>query len=438
MNQYKLVIIIFLISCQAFSQEKIEIVFNIKGTNSPKTWEKPKEADFVSKTITKTDKNYYNKETIQTLRADIKSKYGDFSIILFDYNKNGTFDDFRTLGSKIDGDGIEVTNYKSFQNNKFKTSRISIYKNHLVFINGVGFRIKNLRKDSNDYYKADLVKEDIQQQETEQETISIFYEIGKYKLSKENNSIINQFLKTLDSTATYRVKIVSSADYLGSKESNFTLAKNRAKEIEITLNKTFSKLFTSIEMVNKGEVSELEKEKKDKQIGNLKNRKTSILFIKNKIPKKEQIKQVINNEKKVYIYNPKKQEFDLKVGKKFILKRLIFHRGTAIMQQRSKSSLKGLVRFLKENPKVEIEIQGHLCCNAGRYQPDKTKIVPFHGEDLSSKRAKLVYRYLIKNRIRSKRLTYNGYGFQSPLHYPEKTEKDKSENKRVEIVITKI
>ena len=61
MNKYRLAILIFLISCQAFSQEGIEIIFNIKGINNSKTWGKPKDSDFVSKTITKTDKDYYNK-----------------------------------------------------------------------------------------------------------------------------------------------------------------------------------------------------------------------------------------------------------------------------------------------------------------------------------------------------------------------------------------
>jgi outer membrane protein OmpA-like peptidoglycan-associated protein len=269
-------------------------------------------------------------------------------------------------------------------------------------------------------------------QKKKYDTISVFYKIDKYKLTEYHKTKINSFLKNLDTTSNYKVKIVSSADYLGTDKHNFILAENRAKEIKRILLSKYPNLFTTIKTINKGEISEKEKEQIDKLIGNVKNRKTSILFLKNIQTKHKQSK-----DKKVYIYNPTKKKFDLAIGKKFILEKLIFHRGTSIIQQRSQRSLKNLLRFLKENPNVEVEIQGHLCCNAGFYQPDKSKVIPLESTNLSTKRARLVYRYLVKNGVRSKRLTYHGYGFQTPLYYPEITQKNKSLNKRVEIVITK-
>ncbi len=266
------------------------------------------------------------------------------------------------------------------------------------------------------------------------DSVEIHYKIGKYTLTEKNKALIHHFITQLDTTNTYKVKIISSADYLGTTKSNFKLAENRASKIKNLLFEELPNSFSSIETINQGEITEIEKEKIDRITGNRKNRKTQILFIKN-IPKA--ISKPIAKKKKVYIYNPKKTEFDLAVGKKFILKNLIFYRGTSRMQQRSKRSLKSLLRFLKENPNVEIEIQGHLCCNSGKYQPDKSKVIPYPESDLSTKRARLVYKYLVKNRIRNKRLTYHGYGFQSPIYYPEVSDKDKSLNKRVEIVITK-
>lgn len=579
MNKYRLAILIFLISCQAFSQEGIEIIFNIKGINNSKTWGKPKDSDFVSKTITKTDKDYYNKETIHTLKANVKSKYGNFSVVLLDYNKNNTFNDFRTISGTIGSDGINIIKHNGTLDNVNKNNRRFIYKNMPLIINGTSFKLMDLKKTSNNLYKATLLKTkvnfdrvvknkngvfidklhdltlfalnkdsiqlrgqlkkgkylflnftksfnsltietvkklkkyssvlnivnievaDIKSSsnvdtykqnviynvekedfdtifklgyndnypngilfndkgevvlhnistdqviyflnglskqktaiKTKLNTVSIHYNIGKYVLTKAHKTEITSFLKTLDSTMTYKVKIISSADYLGSIKSNFVLANKRAIKIKIFLQNTSPSLFESIESVNKGEVVEHEKEQMDKLIGNVENRKTSILFLKKEVTKKKRISIA---EKKVYIYNPKKEEFDLRIGKKFILKKLIFKRGTAIMQQRSKSSLKGLLRFLKENPNVEIEIQGHLCCNSGNYQPDKSKVKPYPSIHLSTKRARFVYKYLVINGIRNKRLTYHGYGFQSPIYYPEKTQKHKSLNKRVEILITK-
>jgi len=267
-------------------------------------------------------------------------------------------------------------------------------------------------------------------QNEKKDSIQIHYDIGKYILNKNNKNIIDSFLSTLDTTKKYNVKIISSTDYLGTNKSNYILAANRAKEIEKKINFKYSNIFLKIETINKGEITEIEKQNKDKLIGNIKNRKTTILFISKKQ------NTLIKNIKKVYIYNPKKQEFDLDVGKKFVLKNLIFYRGTSNIQKRSQSSLRALLRFLKENPKIEVEIQGHLCCNAGEYQPDKSKVVPLGSTNLSTKRARLVYKYLVRHGIKNKRLTYHGYGFQTPLYYPEINKKNKSLNKRVEIVIT--
>lgn len=578
MKVKKLVILYIFFSLQAFSQEKIDIIFNIQGTNTSKTWFSDKDKLFVTITLKKGNKNYFKKEIIKTLRADVKSKYGNFSILLLDYNKNGRFNDFRTEGSKIGSDGLFILKYNELLNNLNKNDRRFIYKNQPLVINGVGFELTNLVRKKNNQYKASLVKTkinakivrnnkngifidklhnvqlvsekkdtiqlinqlekgkylflnpkkgftydnwkaintlesfsfllniinieiddnpntyssikyknrpikylvnktdfktifkigynnntpdgilfndkgevvlfDVNEWQVKQflmrlkskkksninvyDSISIYYKIDKYILTEKHKTKIYNFLKTLDTTSSYQVKIVSSADYLGTNNYNFILAKNRAKEIKKILLNKYPKLFTTIKTINKGEISEKEKEQIDKLIGNIKNRKTSILFIKNSITKQNSIKN-----KKVYIYNPVKKEFDLEIGKKFVLEKLIFHRGTSIIQQRSQRSLKNLLRFLKENPNIEVEIQGHLCCNAGIYQPDKSKIIPLESTNLSTKRARLVYRYLIKNGIRSKRLTYHGYGFQNPLYYPEINEKNKSLNKRVEIVITK-
>jgi len=263
--------------------------------------------------------------------------------------------------------------------------------------------------------------------------ISIYYNIGKYKLNQQNKDLINIFLDSIDIQSTYTVKIISSTDYLGSTKSNFKLAQNRANEIKQLLTNRYKDAFSSIKTVNNGEIEEKNKSSKN-QKGNLKNRKTEIIFTK-KIYK-EILTPIIPKKKQVYIYNPVRKKIVLERGKKFILKNLIFYIGTDKILKESYSSLRSLVRFLKENPKVKIDINGHLCCNAGKYQPDKSKIIPLKGDDLSIKRAKLVYKYLVKNDIRKSRLSYYGYGFQSPIYYPEKNKSEMNKNKRVEIIIT--
>jgi outer membrane protein OmpA-like peptidoglycan-associated protein len=84
-----------------------------------------------------------------------------------------------------------------------------------------------------------------------------------------------------------------------------------------------------------------------------------------------------------------------------------------------------LLCALEENPKLKIEIQGHICCQK-------------EGDinDVSTRRARAMYNFLIRNKIPRNRMSYKGFGTLRPIHpIPEKTEKEEEENRRVEILI---
>lgn len=130
----------------SFSQKTKKIVF--KATNEL--------------TIIKTNKK---KEVIKTLRADVTTAYGKFSVLLIDYNKNNTFTDFRKKGSKIGSDGITLIDYKEDKTTLDDYNRRYITKNYPILINGVTFRIKNLIKKEQFIYEAELVKEAVASKE---------------------------------------------------------------------------------------------------------------------------------------------------------------------------------------------------------------------------------------------------------------------------------
>jgi len=94
----------------------------------------------------------------------------------------------------------------------------------------------------------------------------------------------------------------------------------------------------------------------------------------------------------------------------------------------SKSSLPELQRvskFLKANPNYEVEIAGHTD-NTG---DDK------YNMELSGKRANSVVDYLVRNGVDRSRLTAKGYGETMPVSTND-TEDGRSENRRVEFIIT--
>ncbi len=88
--------------------------------------------------------------------------------------------------------------------------------------------------------------------------------------------------------------------------------------------------------------------------------------------------------------------------------------------------LDNLVNFLNENKSVEILILGHTD-SIGSYE---------FNFDLSERRAKAVYEFLLENSIDNQRLSYKGFGEYYPLT-SNQTEEGRAENRRTEFIIVK-
>lgn len=84
--------------------------------------------------------------------------------------------------------------------------------------------------------------------------------------------------------------------------------------------------------------------------------------------------------------------------------------------------LDAIVDTMLNNSFLTAHIRGHVCCG--------------NNMRISKKRAKAVYKYLIKHGVESHRLSYKGYSNTMPLVFPEKTNADRAKNRRVEIIFT--
>ena len=154
--------------------------------------------------------------------------------------------------------------------------------------------------------------------------------------------------------------------------------------------------------------------------------------VKAEVPKPE-----IEYPEKMVFENPNgtKSEFKLDrefmkkigqstAGEKLKIDNLNFIINTFAVAPESRGKLYELLLVLQNNPKLKIEIQGHLCC------------MPTDRVDLSTKRAKSIYNFLINNEIYPGRLSYKGFGSSQPIYsIPEKNEQERSANRRVEILI---
>ncbi len=117
----------------------------------------------------------------------------------------------------------------------------------------------------------------------------------------------------------------------------------------------------------------------------------------------------------------------IKPGNTIILKNIFYETAKFDLEEKSRVELNKLAEFLKENPRVRIEISGHTD-NVGKYRDNLL---------LSERRAQKVYEYLIRNGIDASRLSFKGYADTKPIATNE-TEEGRALNRRTEITILSV
>jgi outer membrane protein OmpA-like peptidoglycan-associated protein len=270
-----------------------------------------------------------------------------------------------------------------------------------------------------------------------QEQFSVYFESNKHELTADQNKKLKTWI-----SENPEVKIVAIHGYTdedGTTGFNDTLA---AKRVGFIYNEVKGKVKIREDFKTRS-FGEKFTQSKDKA----KNRKVNIFYILPKdLPRENEIlgikeeakKRVVPNyPAKLSIKNPdgKILEFKLdtvfmrrvdqaKAGEKLKIENLNFVINTFAIVPESRGKMYELLLVLQNNPDLKIEIQGHLCCQ------------PVDRLDLSTQRAKAIYNFLIANEIYKGRLSYKGFGSTQPIYpLPEKDEKERAANRRVEILI---
>ncbi len=111
-------------------------------------------------------------------------------------------------------------------------------------------------------------------------------------------------------------------------------------------------------------------------------------------------------------------------GGSFIIDNILYATNSAEIEADSRIFLESFAQYLKENPNIKIEIQGHTD-NVGN---------PKDNDALSSNRAYSVKSVLEENGVDGKRITAKGYGSNRPIA-DNKTEAGRAQNRRTEFMI---
>jgi outer membrane protein OmpA-like peptidoglycan-associated protein len=114
----------------------------------------------------------------------------------------------------------------------------------------------------------------------------------------------------------------------------------------------------------------------------------------------------------------------LEVGQNIRLNNIFFERGKYAIKPESIHELNRLVKLLKDNPEIKIEIAGHTN-NLGPAEANRI---------LSENRANEVKKYLVSQRISPDRIRIIGYGSSRPIG-DNSTEEGRALNQRVEFMI---
>ena len=280
-----------------------------------------------------------------------------------------------------------------------------------------------------------------------QEQFSIYFESDQATLTKKETKALETWIK-----ANKTSKIIGAygfCDEDGSVEYNEILAAKRV-DFVYTIIKERIKTRDDFKTHTFGKLHDQAPEK-------AKNRKVSLFFLKEKdLEKENEIlgikpiapepiapqeviakKEPIVFPERVAIPNPNGTKTELpldvvfmqtfsqaKVGEKLKLKNLNFVLNSYAILKESRAKLYELLVVMQSNPNLIISIQGHLCCTTS------------DSRDLSTQRAKAIYKFLEYNDVPKNRMSYKGFGVSQPIYpIPEKNEEERLENRRVEIEI---
>lgn len=230
-----------------------------------------------------------------------------------------------------------------------------------------------------------------------QEKFTVYFDFDIHEVAEvSNQKLADWILKNKNAEV---LKIYGFCDSVGSNEYNDKLAIRRVNTVLKTLQENAVGLSDQLETKGFGKRFKQSENQAD-------NRKVDIYFHVKEVKLSDKIAQG-------------------KVGDKLRLKNLNFYNRSGVVLPKSEPVLAELLQIMQQNPKLKIEIQGHICC-----QPQGDI------EDISTQRCRTVYNYLIKNGISKNRLSYKGFGNLVPLYpIPEQNDFERDENRRVEIQI---
>ena len=257
------------------------------------------------------------------------------------------------------------------------------------------------------------------------DTLRLYFSINEIESAK-NFSRIDSSLKSLNGK-NVDIGIFGYADFLSNEDYNQTLSQKRADAVKKYLDSKAPPSQINI-YASEGKGEKFSKANSSKD-GEPKQRRVDVYF--EPVVTLSVAESFLETPKDSLPKDSKKSIEELKAGESMIIEGLSFVPGRHVILQSAAPALQKLLKTMKDNPKLKIEIQGHVCCTGSGDGVDLDTREP----KLSENRAKAIYDYLVDKGISKSRLSYKGFGRSKPKELIEDTPEKEQANRRVEILV---
>ena len=264
----------------------------------------------------------------------------------------------------------------------------------------------------------------------QQVTKSIYFKNDSYQLSSESKLVLKNCIQKFDDAL---FEIYGYSDSNGATKYNLELSKKRAQSVkQFFIDNGIDSTKIPI-VIGKGENSKFNNFSK--------NRRVDIVINKVNVSRNKQLIDTNTTDTVLVTKSLHKHKtnnnldkiLNLRVGETLVLRNIQFYPGSDKPLPKAIPDLKKIVQIMKDNPNLKIELQGHICCtNCDRTVEHTLKID--ESNELSIRRARYVYLFLVNSGIKKDRLSYKGFGACKP-RVKEINENAMQMNRRVEVMI---
>jgi outer membrane protein OmpA-like peptidoglycan-associated protein len=264
------------------------------------------------------------------------------------------------------------------------------------------------------------------------DTVHIFFDTDDPFLNSAAQKQIDKFSKKIPGGTT--ITVIGYADFRGDVYYNDMLAMRRAQSTAARLEQNGIDRKSMKLVMGKGEV----KRKEERRGGYAEDRRVDIVVQHVvTIPPPAPVAKPVKKDTVKKVAPPPVLTADnieeVEVGQSLKLDRLYFVGGRDIVKPGSEKALFELYQLMKKNPKIKIQIEGHVCCT--RFDEEDGEDLATGDMNLSEMRAKAVYKYLVEKGIDKDRMKYKGMARTMPVTRDESTIFQSDLNRRVEIRI---